>query len=92
MPLGLSTQGGLLLSTVAEPDQKAATATGARAVFYQTVPNQQMLKHIQVLVDHGEITPLSPITARLEQAADIHRKLEMRELAGKIVFDLTTEA
>jgi NADPH:quinone reductase-like Zn-dependent oxidoreductase len=80
--------GGILVSTLGEPDQARAAKQGVRAMGYMTRPNPAELDQIRALVDMGEVTPTVTKIFPLSDAAQAHQFLQDQHPRGKIVFSL----
>ncbi|NIJ29981.1 NADPH:quinone reductase-like Zn-dependent oxidoreductase [Sphingomonas insulae] len=81
--------GGILVSTLSEPDAETARAHGVRAVpQWLAQPNTVQLGTIGDLVASGEVIVTVAATYRLEDVAAAQERLEQGHLAGKVVLTL----
>ena len=81
-------QGGILVSTLAEPDQQKAAARGARGTRYMAQPNGAELREIAGLVEDGRVRAHVDRTFPLAAVAEAHRVLEHEHVRGKIVLQV----
>lgn len=82
--------GGILVSTLSEPDADTAKAHGVRAAAHWLAqPNTVQLGTIGDLVASGEVTVTVAATYPLEQVAAAQDRLEQGHPAGKVVLTLT---
>lgn len=79
-------RGGVLVSTLEEPDAKLAREHGVRGVLFLTEPSGAQLAEIGRLVETEELRPQVSATFALEDAATAQQKLEREHGAGKIVL------
>ncbi|OHB40794.1 MAG: oxidoreductase [Phenylobacterium sp. RIFCSPHIGHO2_01_FULL_70_10] len=80
--------GGMLVSTLGEPDAEAAAGSGAKGVGFLVEPNGEQLAMIARLIDLGRVMPTIDQVFPLEQAAAAERRLETEHVRGKIVVRL----
>jgi NADPH:quinone reductase-like Zn-dependent oxidoreductase len=80
--------GGVLVSTVQEPDGAKAAERGARGLRYMAQPNGAQLAEIGRLIDEGRVTPVVARIYPLEQAAAAERELEHGHVRGKLVLEV----
>ncbi|HTV95206.1 MAG TPA: NADP-dependent oxidoreductase [Steroidobacteraceae bacterium] len=78
--------GGVLVSTLGQPDEGRAAEHGVRAAGYVTAPSGAQLNEIRKLIDEGRVTPTVSASFSLDAAADAHRYLEGRHPRGKLAF------
>ncbi|HET7850869.1 MAG TPA: NADP-dependent oxidoreductase [Pseudolabrys sp.] len=78
--------GGVLISTLQKPDEKAAAARNIRATNYIAAPNAQQLEEIARLIDGGKVKPVIRATYALEDVARAHRHMENDHIQGKVVL------
>ena len=81
-------RGGIMVSTLTEPDKGHAAAHGARGAHYMAQPNASQLAEVAGLIDRGEVMPTVQRTLPLDRIADAHRALEHEHIRGKIVLEL----
>jgi NADPH:quinone reductase-like Zn-dependent oxidoreductase len=81
-------RGGVLVSTLGQPDEKQAAKYGVRAAGYMSQPNPAQLNEIRELIDTGKVTPTVTKSFSLDNAADAHTFLEKQHPRGKIVFNV----
>jgi NADPH:quinone reductase-like Zn-dependent oxidoreductase len=79
-------RGGIIVSTLTEPDQDRAAEEGKRGVRYVAKPNAAQLGEIAALIDAGKVRPHIARTFPLEQAAEAQKSLEHDHIRGKIVL------
>jgi NADPH:quinone reductase-like Zn-dependent oxidoreductase len=89
---GVLKAGGILVSTLEDPDQEKAKARGVTALHYMAQPSGEQLAEIARLVDEGRVTPRIERVFPLEAAADAERELEDAHIAGKIVLEVASES
>ncbi|THD52160.1 NADP-dependent oxidoreductase [Phenylobacterium sp.] len=80
--------GGVMVSTLKEPDKAKAEAKRARGVHYMAQPNGGQLAEIARLIDDGKVTPVIAAVFTLADAAKAERKLENEHVRGKIVLEV----
>jgi NADPH:quinone reductase-like Zn-dependent oxidoreductase len=80
--------GGVLVSTLQEPDQAKAAAKHARGVHYMAQPNGGQLADIARLIDAGEVAPRIDRVFPLDAAAEAETALEKDHVRGKIVLQV----
>ena len=78
--------GGILISTVQEPDKARAAEKHLKAERYRAVPNGGQLAQIAGLIDAGKVKVVVAKTFPLAEAADSHRYLETQHPLGKVVL------
>ena len=78
--------GGLIVSTVGEPDSGAADAEGKRAASMRMQVDPAELLEIAGLVSDGTVVIAIEGEPRLDEAAEAHRQSEAGHVRGKIVF------
>lgn len=80
--------GGVLVSTLGQPDERRAAEHRVRAAGYMATPNTTQLNEIRVLIDDGRVAPTVTKSFLLDNAADAHRYLEGQHPRGKLVFSV----
>ena len=85
-------RGGVLVSTLQEPDAKLADEHGVRGVVFLTEPSGADLAEIGRLVETDEVHPEVSATFALEDAVKAQQKLERERSHGKIVLTVTNES
>lgn len=83
---GLVKAGGTLVSIVDQPDEDAADAVGAAAVYVFVEPNGKHLREIARLIQAGFVKPPQITVMKLEEAAEAHRLSEANHVRGKIAL------
>jgi NADPH:quinone reductase-like Zn-dependent oxidoreductase len=78
--------GGILVSTLGQPDVSIAASHGVRAQGYTAQPNAGQLAQIGELINAGKVRPVITRTFGLAEAAQAHRYLEQEHPRGKVVF------
>ncbi|MGR4863456.1 NADP-dependent oxidoreductase [Caulobacter sp. LARHSG274] len=81
-------RGGLLVSTVGEPDQAKAAAREAMGLTYLTEPDGAQLAQITGLIDERRIIPHIDRVFPLEASDQAERRLEREHVRGKIVLQV----
>jgi NADPH:quinone reductase-like Zn-dependent oxidoreductase len=81
-------QGGILVSTLAEPDKQKAAARGARGTRYMAQPNGAELREIAGLVENCRVRVHLHRRFPLAAVAEAHRVLEQERVRGKIVLQV----
>lgn len=81
-------KGGVLVSTVSQPDQAIATASGIKAMFFLVNVTSSELIDIAAAVDVGELRTKVGEVLALEEAVKAHMMLEgrIKGRKGKIVL------
>lgn len=79
-------RGGVMVSTLDQPDGKQAAQYGVRAVGYTSQPNHSQLNAIRDLIDSGKVSPTVTKSFSLDNAAEAHTYLEKQHPRGKIAF------
>ncbi len=79
-------RGGILVSTLAEPDQEKARAHGVRALRYTVNENAAELDEIARLIDAGKVSPKVSKVFSLAEAAEAQQYLAEAHPEGKIVL------
>jgi NADPH:quinone reductase-like Zn-dependent oxidoreductase len=80
--------GGVIVSTTAEPSQDEARSHGARAELYFSRPNAGELAAIGELIDAGTITPHVHAVFPLASIREAQRALEQGHVRGKVVVEV----
>jgi NADPH:quinone reductase-like Zn-dependent oxidoreductase len=83
---GVLKRGGTLVSTVQDPDQGRAQASGAKALRYMAEPNGAELVEIAGLIDAGKVKVAIDQVYALEDVAEAERHLEQDHVTGKVVL------
>jgi NADPH:quinone reductase-like Zn-dependent oxidoreductase len=79
--------GGILVSAVAEPDQRKAAERGVRALFFLVDVSSARLERIASLIDAGDLSPRVGDVLPLAAARIAHEMLEGKpHQRGKIVL------
>lgn len=83
---GVLRRGGILVSTLGQPDEAEAAKHGVRAKGYMTQPNASQLSEIVGLIEQQKVRAVITKTFGLEEAAAAHRYLEKEHPRGKVVL------
>jgi NADPH:quinone reductase-like Zn-dependent oxidoreductase len=83
---GVLRRGGILVSTLGQPDEAEAAKHGVRAKGYMTQPNASQLSEIVALIEQQKVRAVITKTFGLEEAAAAHRYLEQEHPRGKVVL------
>jgi NADPH:quinone reductase-like Zn-dependent oxidoreductase len=81
-------QGGVLVSTLKEPDEARAAERNIRTAHYMAAPNGAQLAEIGRLIDAGKVVPNIDGVFPLNAAADAEKELETSHVRGKIVLSV----
>jgi NADPH:quinone reductase-like Zn-dependent oxidoreductase len=82
-------EGGIMVSTLQEPDKAKAAAHKARsAPRYTAQPNAAQLKNIADLIDTGKVKVVVSETFPIDRIQAAHERLETGGVRGKIVLTL----
>jgi len=81
-------QGGVLVSTLKEPDKDRAAQRNIRTAHYMAAPNGAQLAEIGRLIDAGKVTPNIEAVFPLSAAADAEKELETAHVRGKLVLSV----
>jgi NADPH:quinone reductase-like Zn-dependent oxidoreductase len=81
-------EGGVLVSTLAPPDQAKAAEHKARGLSFKHQPNGPQLAEITRLIDAGQVLPNIDRVFPLAQSAAAEDRLEHEHVRGKIVLSL----
>lgn len=81
--------GGIMVSTLKEPDQAKAAARHARGVHYLARPDGPELAEIARLIDTGQVVPRIDRVFPLDDAAEAEAALENDHVRGKIVLEVS---
>jgi NADPH:quinone reductase-like Zn-dependent oxidoreductase len=81
-------RGGILVSTLGQPEAEQAAKFGVRAAGYVAQPNPSQLNEIRDLIDAGKVSPTLTKSFSLEAAAEAHKYLEKEHPRGKIAFSI----
>jgi NADPH:quinone reductase-like Zn-dependent oxidoreductase len=79
-------RGGILVSTLGQPEEANARLYGVRAKGYVAQPNRDQLMKIARLIDAKRVHPAVQRTYPLEAAREAQRFLEESHTRGKIVL------
>lgn len=79
-------EGGILVSTLGEPDQEAARRADVRVAGFMVRPNAKQLAEIGTMIDQGSVKIVLHKVFALEEAAAAQRALENEHVQGKIVL------
>jgi NADPH:quinone reductase-like Zn-dependent oxidoreductase len=83
---GVLKKGGVLVSTLAEPDQERAKARGVRAMRHSMEASAAELGEIAKLIDAGKVKPKVSKTFALAEAAKAQQFLAEEHPEGKVVL------
>ncbi|MBB4569426.1 NADP-dependent oxidoreductase [Rhizobium leucaenae] len=83
---GVVKTGGILVSTLTEPDKNRATEFGIRATRYTAQPNGPQLAEIGRLIEHGKVGVEIRRVYSLEQASAAQEAIRNEHNRGKIVL------
>jgi NADPH:quinone reductase-like Zn-dependent oxidoreductase len=78
--------GGIIVSTVREPDQDTARERQARGTQFLVEPNAAQLEAIARLIEEDKVRPSVAAVFTLDQVRDAHRALEQTHPRGKVVL------
>ncbi|HEY1605659.1 MAG TPA: NADP-dependent oxidoreductase [Allosphingosinicella sp.] len=82
-------EGGIMVSTLKEPDQRKAAAHKARtAPRYTAQPNAAQLREVAELIHAGKVKIVVSETYSLDQVRQAYERLENGHVRGKIVLTL----
>jgi NADPH:quinone reductase-like Zn-dependent oxidoreductase len=81
-------QGGVLVSTLKEPDKARAADRNIRTAHYMAAPNGAQLAEIGRLIDAGKVRPNIEAVFPLSAAADAEKELETAHVRGKLVLSV----
>jgi NADPH:quinone reductase-like Zn-dependent oxidoreductase len=81
-------EGGVLVSTLGQPDETKASAHRAMGVGYKAHPDGGQLNEIARLIDAGKVTPHVDKVYPMRDAADAERTLEDEHVRGKLVLEV----
>ena len=83
-------EGGILVSTLVEPDAEKAAAHKVRAApRYTAQPNAAQLGEVADLIDAGQVKVVVSATYPLDQVREAYDRLEKGGIRGKVVLTLT---
>jgi len=80
--------GGILVSTLGQPDEATAAKHQVRAKGYMTAPDAAQLTQIVALIDQGKAHPVVTRTFRLEEVAAAQQYVEKQHPRGKTVLSV----
>lgn len=78
--------GGIMVSTLGEPDRTTAERFNVRVAGYMAQPNGRQLEEIGELIDGGQVRVEIQRIFPLAEAADAQRFLENEHVRGKVVL------
>jgi NADPH:quinone reductase-like Zn-dependent oxidoreductase len=78
--------GGILVTTMGQPDADAASARGVRAGGIMTQGNPAQLREIAGMIDRGAIRPIVSQVFPLAEAREAHMVLDAGKAFGKLVL------
>ena len=81
-------RGGILISTVGQPDEATAVKYGVRAKGYTARPNREQLTEIGQLIAAGKVRPTVSKSFPLKDAAAAQLFLEKEHPRGKVVLQV----
>jgi NADPH:quinone reductase-like Zn-dependent oxidoreductase len=81
-------RGGILVSTLGQPNEQEAGKYGVRAKGYGTQPNAAQLSEITQLIEEQRVRPVVTKTFKLDQVAAAQRYLEGQHPRGKVVLEI----
>jgi NADPH:quinone reductase-like Zn-dependent oxidoreductase len=84
-------RGGVLISTVHEPDAQKASAAGVTAKRYTCQPDGGQLRQIADLIDEGKVNVTIDRVFALNQAAEAERRLKDDHITGKVVLRISED-
>ncbi len=79
-------RGGTLVSILAYADEAGLKAKGIETKYVFVAPNGRQLRHLQEMVDDGQLVCHISASFPLEQAARAHELIETRHTRGKIIL------
>ena len=79
-------RGGILVSSLGQPNKQQAAKYGVRACDYETQPDASQLDKIRDVIDAGKVSPTVTKTFSLDSAAEAHRYLKRKHPRGKLVL------
>lgn len=86
---GVLKQGGMMVSTLSEPDRDKAASLGVRAAeHWLAEPDVAQLGEIAALIDAGKVTTDVGATYPLDQAAKAYDCQEKGDVRGKVVITM----
>ena len=80
--------GGIIVSTLAKPDEAKARQHDARGTNFMAHPNGEQLGEIVRLIEEGKVRPLIAGVFPFDVVQAAQRRLEQGSVRGKIVLDL----
>jgi NADPH:quinone reductase-like Zn-dependent oxidoreductase len=80
--------GGVLISTLQEPDKARAAERNIRVGRYTAQPNGAQLQEIAELIDQGKVKVVVASTFQLREAAEAQAALKDKHLRGKVVLKI----
>ncbi len=78
--------GGIVISTISQPDEVRAREAGVRGMFVMTQPSATALEKIAELVDSGKLRPVVGAEFSLAEAARAQELSQSGRARGKIVL------
>jgi NADPH:quinone reductase-like Zn-dependent oxidoreductase len=88
---GVLKRGGVLISTVQEPDAEMAREAGVRAERYMAQPDGGQLTDIAELIDAGEVRVTIERVFPLAEAAKAEEHLEQDHVMGKVGLEVARD-
>ncbi len=85
---GVIKNGGILVSTLGEPERPDTVSGNIRVAGYMAKPNADQLHEIADLIEQGQVKVLLHKVFPLDKAADAQRTLENEHVQGKIVLSV----
>ncbi len=79
-------RGGIIVSTLTEPDKAKAAEHGARGAHYMAQPNGRQLEEVGGLIAAGKVRVTVDRVIPLADIAAAHRAIEHDHIRGKIVL------
>jgi NADPH:quinone reductase-like Zn-dependent oxidoreductase len=83
--------GGILVSTLGNPDEKTAMSLEVRCVGYMAEPNREQLEKIATLIETGKVMVTVSEIFPLAQASAAHHRLANGHPRGKLVLPVPTD-
>ncbi|MGV0820867.1 NADP-dependent oxidoreductase [Martelella sp. AMO21009] len=81
-------EGGILVSTLGEPDGETASKFNIRTAGYMARPNAAQLAEIADLIERRKLRVCVQQTLQLSEAAKAHEVLENQHTQGKVVLSI----
>ena len=77
-------EGGILVSTVGQPEENEAASRKVRATGYMAQPNGTQLHEIASLIDHMKVRPVIAEVFSLQDVEEAHKRAQAGGFRGKI--------